>query len=227
MQYLARDISTFKEMIRKGYLYVDKTKAIYDLYAFKDRYHFLSRPRRFGKSLLISTLKELFEGNRELFSGLWIDQSDFEWNMHPIVNFDFSTIAHRSPEALEISLKDRLFEIADHYQIVIEKKLTLEDQLRVFIKKLAEINKVVILIDEYDQPLLAHLDDLDVAHENREILHAFYKVIKGSDAHIRAIFITGVSKFSKTPVFSEIGNINDISMNPIGSKLLGNAYAKF
>lgn len=99
-------------MIREQYIYVDKTHYIYDLYAAKDRYHFLSRPRRFGKSLLISTLKELFQGNRELFKGLWIERSDFPFTKHPVIHLDFSSIAHRSAQDLEISIHARLDECA-------------------------------------------------------------------------------------------------------------------
>ena len=221
IKYLPRDVSTFETMINDDYLYVDKTKHIFNLYTKKDRYHFLSRPRRFGKSLLISTLKALFSGEKELFKDLWIEKSTFQWIKHPVIDLDFSAIAHRTSEMLEISLRDRLSEIASQYQVILEEKLTLEDQLKTLIKRLAEINKVVLLVDEYDQPLLSHLDNLDIAYNNRQVLQSFYKGIKGHDAFIQAIFITGVSKFSKTSIFSGINNLNDISMKAAGSQLLG------
>ncbi len=221
MKYLPRDVSTFATMIKEDYVYVDKTKYIYDLYSQKDRYHFLSRPRRFGKSLLISTLKELFSGNEELFQGLWIAKSDYQWRNYPIIDLDFSVIAHRSAEMLEISLRNHLSKIAIHYDVTIDNTLTLEDQLGTLIEKLGQINKVVLLIDEYDQPLISHLDNLDIAYANRQILQGFYKGIKGHDAYMQAIFITGVSKFSKTSIFSGINNLNDISMTSLSSQLLG------
>ena len=221
MKYLPRDVSTFETMIREDYLYVDKTQYIYNLYTQKDRYHFLSRPRRFGKSLLISTFKALFSAHKELFNELWISKSDYKWIAYPVIDLDFSTIAHRSPEMLEISLRDRLNGIATRYQVIVEHKLTLEDQLKELITKLATINKVVLLVDEYDQPLLAHLNNLDIAYAHRELLQSFYKGVKGHDAYLHAIFITGVSKFSKTSIFSGINNLNDISMRASGSQLLG------
>ena len=103
MRYLARDVSSFPFMIEEDFIYVDKTQDIYNLYATKDRYHFLARPRRFGKSLLISTLKELFLGNKELFKGLWIYESDFSFNTHHVLHFDFLSIAHKNAKDLNAS----------------------------------------------------------------------------------------------------------------------------
>ena len=111
-KYLARDVSVFAVMIKKNYIYVDKTEQIYNLYRERDRYHFLARPRKFGKSLLISTLYQLFTGNRELFKGLWIDSSDFEFSQHPVIHLDFSTLQHESEQALRASLSARLYTIA-------------------------------------------------------------------------------------------------------------------
>ena len=221
MRHLARDVSTFSLMIKENYIYVDKTKDIYNLYAKKDRYHFLARPRRFGKSLLISTLKELFSGNRELFKGLWIDTSDFPFDEHPVVQFDFSALAHRTPEELIISLHNRLNEIAKSYGIDITHIKMFEDKLTVLITKLAERNSVVLLIDEYDHPLLKHINNIPLAQENQKILKSFCEVIKSLDAHLRAIFMTGITKFAKTSLFSGLNNVWDISESPQFATLLG------
>ena len=221
MRYLARDVSTFSLMIEGNYIYVDKTQDIYNLYAKKDRYHFLARPRRFGKSLLISTLKELFSGKKELFKGLWIDSSDFAFEEHPILHFDFSSIAHRSPEDLNTSLHKRINDIAKSYDIDISNIDTFEDKLTELIPKLAERNSVVLLIDECDYPLLKHIKNIPLAKENQKILKSFYEALKSLDAHYRAIFITGVTKFAKTSLFSGFNNLRDISESSQFATILG------
>jgi len=153
-KYLPIDLSTFSIMITGNYLYIDKTQYIYNLFNSGARYYFLSRPRRFGKSLLISTLKELFSGNRALFKNLWIDSSDYHWTQHPVIHLDFGTIAHNTPQDMEASLSWRLHSIAQDYGISITKTAGVYDQLSDLVKQLAKINKVVILIDEYDKPML-------------------------------------------------------------------------
>ena len=213
MKYLARDVQSFSLMIREQY--------IYDLYATKDRYHFLSRPRRFGKSLLISTLKELFQGNRELFKGLWIDESDFPFAKHPVIHLDFSSIAHRSAHDLEISIHARLDECAQLYAIDLGGLITFEDKLNRLIPRLADSNPVVLLVDEYDHPLLKHITDTQVAEDCQQILKSFYDGIKALDGYFRAILITGVSKFSKTSIFSGLNTLQDISEHPKFACLLG------
>ncbi len=211
-------------MITGNYLYIDKTRSIYQLFSKGARYFFLSRPRRFGKSLLISVLKELFTGNRELFKDLWIDSSDYVWTEHPVIHLDFSTIAHATPEQLSINLSWKLHTIAAAYGINVEAAPSAEAKFEMLITELAKKhgpNSVVILIDEYDKPLIDHLNDLEVAHKQREVLRNFYDVLKGMDAHLKAIFITGVSKFSKTSIFSGINNLNDISLDAEATDLLG------
>ena len=181
----------------------------------------MSRPRRFGKSLLISTLKELFQGNRQLFKGLWIDQSDFPFTKHPVIHLDFSSIAHRSAQDLEISIHARLDECAQLYGIDLSGLITFEDKLSRLIPRLADSNPVVLLVDEYDHPLLKHITDAQVAEECQQILKSFYDGIKALDAYFRAIFITGVSKFSKTSIFSGLNTLQDISEHPKFACLLG------
>jgi Predicted AAA-ATPase/PD-(D/E)XK nuclease superfamily len=221
MKYLPTDVSTFSTMITGNYLYIDKTRYIYDLFKRGTRYYFLSRPRRFGKTLLISTLKELFLGNKSLFQELWISISDYDWQEYPIIDLDFSRIAHSTPEELKVSLTWGLMEIAKQYGIDISQAPTLTDKVIDLIQKLSQHNKVVILIDEYDKPILDHLHDIEMARTQREVLRSFYDVLKGLDQYLRVIFITGVTKFSKTSLFSGINNLNDISLKPGGAALLG------
>jgi len=221
MKNLPRDLSTFETLITQNYLYVDKTEHIYNLYATGDRYHFLSRPRRFGKSLLISTLKELFSGNKELFKDLWIAQSDYSWQKYPIIHLDFAAIAQRTPHDLSSGLNFHLDEIAHAYSLSLEDCSLPEEKLVALVTKLAHYNLVVILIDEYNYPLLGHLASIKLATEQEKILKNFYGVLKGLDAYLRAIFITGVSKFSKSTIFSGVNNLIDSGMSSAGANLLG------
>ncbi len=220
MKKLPIDVSTFKTMVDYNYLYVDKTKYIYNIVT-QGRYYFLSRPRRFGKSLLISTLKELFLGNKELFKDLWIYKSNYTWDTHPVIHLDFSVIAHETVPELKLSLSWNLKKIAEKYEISISKAPTPQDKFSTLIEKLAEKNRVVILVDEYDKPLLDHIKDVKRAEVQREFLKTFYDVLKGMDDHLHAIFVTGVSKFSKTSIFSGINNLNDISLDKEAAQLLG------
>jgi len=220
-KYLPLDVSEFPTMILGNYVYIDKTEYIYNLFSRGGRYFFLSRPRRFGKSLLISTLKELFLGNKKLFENLWISTSDYKWQEHPIVHLDFSNIAHGTVNELKDSLIWTLSNIAKDYDIDISQAPTLPDKFVDLIKKLSLINKVVILIDEYDKPILDHIKNLEEADRQREVLKSFYDAIKGLGLYLRAFFVTGVSRFSKTSLFSGLNNLNDISLDPDAAPLLG------
>jgi hypothetical protein len=221
MKYLPTDVSTFSTMITGNYTYVDKTEHIYNLVKRgASRYYFLSRPRRFGKTLLISTLRELFLGNKELFKNLWIAQSDYEWIEYPVIRLDFSVIAHRSKKDLEESLSNHLNFIAESYGFRLGYRLV-EDKFKQLIELLSKKNLVVLLVDEYDKPMLDHLRTPEEAIAQRDFIKSFYDVLKGMDDYLRAIFITGVSKFSKTSIFSGINNLNDISTKSQAASLLG------
>lgn len=220
MKKLPIDVSTFKTIIDYDYLYIDKTEHIYTIVT-KSRYYFLSRPRRFGKSLLISTLKEVFLGNKELFKDLWIYKSDYTWESHPVIHLDFSVIAHETVPELKLSLSWTLMQIAEKYGINIAKAPTPQDKFSTLIEQLAKRNSVVILVDEYDKPLLDHIQDVKRAETQRNFLKTFYDVLKGMDEYLKAIFVTGVSKFSKTSIFSGINNLNDISLDKEAAQLLG------
>ncbi|MEZ4849790.1 MAG: AAA family ATPase [Bacteroidia bacterium] len=216
-QILPIGIQSFREIRENDNLYVDKTEGLYHL--VRGKYFFLSRPRRFGKSLTLSTIKELFFGSKELFKGLWIEN---HWNWtetHPVIHIGFSSIGYKElglERAIELCLED----IAKDYGIVLEKP-GFSQQFGELIKKLSEKNKVVLLIDEYDKPIIDYLDNLPQAFEHQRILKSFYSVIKDSDPYLRFLFITGVSKFSKVSIFSELNNLLDLTTHPKYTTLVG------
>jgi len=224
MKELPVDVSSFSRMRSRNFIYIDKTEYIYNLFSGGAQYYFLSRPRRFGKSLLVSTLGEIFSGNKQLFEGLWISQSDYDWQQYPVITLDFSTIARKTPEDLEISLILNLNEIAKAYSVDISEAQLLNDKFVMLIKKLADKNKVVLLVDEYDKPILDHITDIPKAEAIRTVLSNFYDALKGMDNYMRAIFVTGVTKFAKTSLFSGINNLNDISIKPEADAILGYTY---
>jgi hypothetical protein len=198
------------EKIRTGnHLYIDKTKYINQLLEYSG-YNFLSRPRRFGKSLLISTLECLFQAKKELFTGLYIEDK-WNWSVqYPIIRISFSNISH-----IDIGLREaidrELDKIANSYQLTLTADSN-SGKLRELILKLQPLGKVVILFDEYDKPILDYLGkDNAFAIQNRDILKSFYTVLKDSDAYIRFILITGVTKFSKVSMFSDLNNLTDLT----------------
>ncbi|KAA0258327.1 AAA family ATPase [Deferribacter autotrophicus] len=219
--------SSFENLIKNNCIYIDKTEKIYQLIT-TGQFYFLSRPRRFGKSLLVSTLKNIFLGNKELFKGLWIYESDYEWKKHPVITIDFNEILlDTSPKLLQ-GLAKTLDKIANYYEIKlceVEYKYKFEE-LIVKLKGKYE-HDVVVLIDEYDKPIITHLgvgeERLKIAKENRDILKSFYGTLKGENVikNLRFVLLTGVSKFSKAGVFSELNNLNDISMHSKYADLLG------
>src|SRR5579863_7159787 len=221
MKYLSTDVSSFSTMRTGNYIYVDKTEYIYNLFSAGKRLYFFSRPRRFGKTLLISTLKELFLGNRKLFKGLWIDSSDYEWVQYPVIYLDFSLIGHESAQDLKKSFSATLRKIAAEYNIALGDLPTINDELSQLVTELAKINKVVILVDEYDKPILDAITDLEKAESIKKVIATIYEVIKALDQHIRALFITGVTKFAKTSIFSGMNNLDDVSLDPRSAQLLG------
>lgn len=212
--------STFRKIIRDGLLYVDKTKWIYEMVKHPGGVYFLSRPRRFGKSLMVSTLEEVFLGNRDLFEGLWIHDSDYEWQKHPVIRIDFSFNPVKSASELEEVIKREIHLIAQQNQLSINKGQYYQ-QFRELIYKLSVKGQVVILIDEYDKPIIDHITNVEEAVKIRDTLKGFYSVIKASDQYLRFVFLTGISKFSKVGVFSGLNNLTDITMSPAYSDALG------
>ena len=220
MKKLPIGIQTFSDIIKNNYLYVDKTEKIFDLVKNPKGVYFLSRPRRFGKSLLISTLNEIFEGKTELFEGLWIYEADYAWEKHPIVRIDFSKKKAEDRNDLKGFILYQLKNIAQKYGISLDRD-QYDEAFDELLTKLSGINKVVVLIDEYDKPIIENIENKELAIEFREVLKGFYTIIKACDEHIRFVLLTGVSKFSKAGVFSGLNNLEDISMDIRYSSLLG------
>lgn len=202
-------IQDFRELRTGGYVYIDKTLEIFNLIE-TGKYYFLSRPRRFGKSLLISTLKYLFQGERDLFKGLWIE-GKYDFQDHPVLHFSFSALGYK-----DIGLEAGLHQILDNK--AEEEGLTLSQKgigprLQELIRNLAKDGrKVALLIDEYDKPLVDYIDQPEQAEINRDILKNFFSVIKDADPFLRFFLITGVSKFSKVSLFSDLNHLRDITL---------------
>jgi len=214
-------IYTFSEIIERNLFYVDKTGYVYDI-ANKYKYVFLSRPRRFGKSLLVDTLQCYFEGRRELFAGLKADALEKEWKKYPVLRFDMSSV--KSMDLVEV--KGSVSLMLSRYEEVYgrnELEVSLGNRLEGVIKRAYEQTgqKVVLLIDEYDSPLLNVMHNKEVFVELRNVLRNFYAPIKICDALIRFGFITGITKFSQLSIFSEINNLKTISMMPEYDGLCG------
>lgn len=219
MKSLPIGIQSFRDLRTKGYLYVDKTSYILQMMEGKN--YFLSRPRRFGKSLLLSTIEEIFLGNKGLFEGLYIENK-IAWDKHPVLRLDFGGRGYDTPEALVNTLNGFVDENIQKHDVTVDSK-ELPDRFRMLITKIHEKygKQLVILIDEYDKPIVDHLHNLPVASANRDILRSFYQVMKATDEHQRFIFLTGVSKFAKVSVFSGLNNLNDITLDPRYSAICG------
>ncbi|MEM6263159.1 MAG: AAA family ATPase [Bacteroidota bacterium] len=213
-------LQDFKKLREGGYLYVDKTRQMYDL-VMSGSYYLLPRPRRFGKSLLLSTIKYFFQGREELFEGLWVDQeSEHDWKAYPVLHFSFSSIGYKSI-GLEKALVRAIDDAAKEHGVTLENE-DLPGRFRELIQVLVNSpQKLVILIDEYDKPLTDYLDDLPQAEINRAVLKNFFSVIKDSDQFIRLLLITGVSKFSKVSLFLDLNHLEDLTLNPYGATLTG------
>ena len=227
MQNLPIGISSFSRIRENNYLYIDKTEYLYNLIT-TGTYYFLSRPRRFGKSLLVSTLRCLFEGKRELFKGLWI-YDRWDWSrFYPVIHIDFNAISCDEPVQLKEKLLNRLYDIGTEHGIEV-KNNTLPECFEELILKINKKYKeeVVFLIDEYDRPIINHIGmgegRLEIAKANREVLRTFYGVIKAGDVQdvTRFVLLTGVSKFSKVSVFSELNNLTDLTMHTRYWAILG------
>lgn len=206
-------IQDFEKLRTNGYSYVDKSRFVYKL-ATEGEYYFLSRPRRFGKSLFLSTLEAYFQGKKELFEGLAIYDLETEWKKYPIFHIDLNTANFREKDSLYTVLNDYLTTWESKYG-TRESEATLALRFKGVIARAAEKEGcgVVILIDEYDKPILQTLRDPELQAEHRAQLKAFYSVLKTQDRYIKFAFLTGVTKFGKVSVFSDLNNLTDISMD--------------
>ena len=205
-------IQTFEDIRRDNYLYVDKTAYVWRM-ANLGKPYFLSRPRRFGKSLLLSTFEAYFSGRKDLFAGLAIEQMETEWKSFPILHMDLNAEKYDSPQRLYDILDNYLNQWEDRFG-KDEREATLSTRFMGVIRRAYEKTgcSVVVLVDEYDKPLLQSLTDLPLLEEYRLTLKAFYGVLKSADRYLRFVFLTGVTKFSQVSVFSDLNQLQDISM---------------
>ena len=213
-------IQTFEELREKDYTYIDKTAFIETLVNVGKPY-FLSRPRRFGKSLFLSTLRSYFEGRKDLFEGLSIAKTETEWNQYPVFYLDFNVGDFSTEESFRSSLDKKLSDYEKIYGFNGAK--TFADRFSDLVKAAHEKTglQAVVLVDEYDKPLLNAIGDENLVDTFRKILKSFYGVLKGEDAHLQFVFITGVTRFDKVSIFSDLNNLRDISLTEEFSAICG------
>ncbi|MEZ4888809.1 MAG: AAA family ATPase [Chitinophagales bacterium] len=212
--------SSFEKIIKEGYIYVDKTKDIYDLINYSP-YAFLSRPRRFGKSLLLSTLEAMYQGKKELFKGLWIEDK-IEWKEYPVIRIDFGRLIYKNLEEFEGEMSGLMEKYARQYEVPLKSK-NYAAQMNDLILRLYEKTgkEVVVLIDEYDAPIARNITDLKVAEDFQDSLRDFYSILKASNNELKFVFMTGISKFAKMSIFSVVNLMKDVSLKPQFVNMLG------
>ena len=215
MKQLPIGRQNFEGIIEEGLLYVDKTRQVDDLIR-KGQLYFLARPRRFGKTLLVSLLAHLFMGKKHLFEDLYIGrETDYGFEAYPVLQFNFAKLGHKK-ENLEAKLTDELNDFSIQFDVQLTKK-DMPDKLGELVEKLVQKTgkEVVILIDEYDKPMLDFITDIEKAEKNRDVLRDFFSPLKEFEAKglMRFLFITGVSKFSKVNLFSDLNNLTDLSVD--------------
>jgi hypothetical protein len=228
MRPLPAGTYSFRDIIQENMVYADKTEYIYKIFKNKYNYCFLSRPRRFGKTLLLSTIQELFSGDRELFKNLWIYSSDFDFITHPVIKFDMSYMEEKNYDLIDNIFDDIKTLALIHNIDINNKKLgkALEELLVGLKNKYNK--KVIILIDEYDFPISQFLStNIDIAHQNIKILHDFYTTLKKLYENIHLVFVTGVTKFAMTALASGANNYIDISLDKEFSGICGFTVEEF
>ena len=214
-------IQNFGEVRRNGYVYVDKTALMYKMIS-EGKYYFLSRPRRFGKSLFLSTLESYFSGKKELFEGLFVSTVEQEWKQYPILHLDLNSREYKDASSLEAELNRHLEAWEKLYGDEYQNRATEERFIHVINNAYEKTGKqVVILVDEYDKPLLQAICNEELQNTYRSKLKAFYSVLKTLDAQIRFAILTGVTKFGKVSVFSDLNNLEDLSQLPQYSTICG------
>ena len=214
-------IQSFEEIRNGGFVYVDKTALIYRL-AASGQYYFLSRPRRFGKSLLVSTMETYFSGRKELFEGLAMESLEKDWTEYPVLHLDLTGSSYTDISHLKVSLDQHLRKWESLYDVTPmseEVSSRFKDIIDAAYRKTGQ--KVVILIDEYEKPIIDNIDNPELMEQFRRELQGFYSVIKGKDNAIRFAFLTGVTKLGKMSIFSGLNNLNDISMDPRYADICG------
>jgi Predicted AAA-ATPase/PD-(D/E)XK nuclease superfamily len=226
MKNLPIGIQTLPEIRAKNGVYVDKTQLVHQL-STTGKYYFFSRPRRFGKSLLISTLKELYLGNKAVFEGLWIHDK-WDWSKpNPVLHFSFDEMDYKKL-GLETVISNELKKMAKHYKVRLTN-IGVKSQFKELIEKVfKKYGKIALLVDEYDKSIIDFLEkhEIDQAKINRDVLREFYGVLKNSDAMLEIVFITGISKFAKVSLFSHLNNLDDITLAPQYAALVGYTQAE-
>lgn len=222
MKRISTSISTFESIIQCGYTYVDKTAGIFDLFVSNPGHYFLARPRRFGKSLLVSTLESIFSGRRELFANLAISKVDYDWSSFPVIHLDLGNVAFESKEELRQILIAKIDMEAGRLKVSgltsLSPSIRLEQLIALVCAR--ESRKVVLLVDEYDKPILDSLNK-ELLSSVVEEMRSFYSTIKTVGERLHFSFMTGVSKFSKVSIFSGINNLCDLTMDSRAADLLG------
>ena len=228
MKNLTSSVYSFEKLRNEGYLYVDKTEFIWNLINPAGESYFLSRPRRFGKSLTLSTLKAVFEGKRELFKGLAIYDKPYDWKPYPIIHLSFAdySAVNDTVEKLNRYLLDKVMTIAEQFSIVLPKDIDSSSAFGKLIDKIYEKSQVVILVDEYDKPILENITNPNVA-KILKCLKGFYSVLKDRNTQERLLFVTGVSKFCHVSLFSDLNNLTDITMDARYATMLGYTQQEF
>ncbi|MBP5637850.1 MAG: AAA family ATPase, partial [Victivallales bacterium] len=220
---LTTSIYTFEDLIKGNFLYVDKTEYIWQLVRPAKGMYFLSRPRRFGKSLLLSTLEAIFTGKKELFKGLAIHGKDYKWEMYPVIHLDLANCDSRTPEELHAYLEHLLKASADDLGVELRETglaVRFENLIR-DAARASNAGQVVILVDEYDKPILGNISDQPRCKTILPVLKGFYSSIKKCSSSIRLAMVTGVSKFCHVSLFSELNNLTDITLESQYAGMLG------
>jgi len=225
MKKLSTNISDFKELRQNNYLYIDKTEFLAKIIS-RDKYYFLSRPRRFGKTLFVDTLEKFYQGKKELFKDLYIYDKDWNWEEYPIIRLDFNRLEHSTTENLKIEMEEFLNDYAKKYDLKLNSTL-ISSKFEELIIKISEKEdkRAVLLIDEYDKSIISHLsqdpEEIKIAESNQNFLKAIYDNLKPLVKYLELVFITGISKFSKLSIFSTLNNLIELDMHPEFSHMLG------
>lgn len=225
MQKLTSSIYTFEKLIENNFLYVDKTEYIWRLIDSAPAMYFMSRPRRFGKSLTVSTLEAVFSGKKELFKGLAIYNKSYDWKKYPVIHLDMGNCNAKNAEELEAFLNDKLTECSEKTETSLQGE-SITTRFASLIRELATQDSVVILVDEYDKPILNNIGNPELK-EMLFVLKGFYSTIKTCEQQEHFVFVTGVSKFCHVSLFSDLNNLTDITMNADYATMLGYTQREF
>lgn len=220
MKRITVNVRSFEDLRTRGdYIYVDKTEYVYSLVRNElENYYFISRPRRYGKSLMCSTLKALFEGKRELFKGLYIDKTDYSFEKYPVLHLNFAEFSTDGYDAFLDDFQNEIISEAKRNGVEVERNRP-SAMLKFFLDQVEK--KTVIIIDEYDTPIIHTYKDIELADKIRKTLSTFYSVIKNNDDKVRFFFLTGITKFSNLSIFSQMNNLTDLTFNPCYASSFG------